>query len=163
MRDNRLVVAVAVVALLALSTPAAPAAQERQARQAAARELLEVMQMERIVIQGAITMLEAQIRAEPQMENFRDVLETFMRESLAWEIVGPQLVDLYAETYTEAELRDILTFYGTPAGRRLLETQSELMARAAAIGESAVAARQDVLQRRILERSAELQSGSRPF
>jgi uncharacterized protein len=132
-------------------------------RRSAAMELLELMQMDSMVVQGALTAIDAQIRGMPAMEGYRDVMETFMRETLAWEHVGPPLADLYAETYSEAELREIILFYRTPTGQRLLETQSELMARGAAIGEAQVQARQAVLERRIRQRASELErKGQRP-
>jgi hypothetical protein len=150
----------ALLLLFAGALAAAPhrlQAQETSARHQAASELLSLMNMDSMLVEGVMTLLDAQLRANPEMQHFRGVMESFMRETLAWERVGPLLVDLYSETYTEAELRDIIAFYRTPTGRRLLETQTELMARAAEIGDQQVQGRRDVLERLLTERAAELQ------
>jgi hypothetical protein len=150
----------ALLLLCAGTLAAAPhrlQAQETSTRRQAASELLTLMNADSLVLQGVMTLLDMQLRSTPDMQHFRGVMEDFMRETLAWDRIGPLLVDLYAETYTEAELHDIIAFYRTPTGRRLLETQSELTARAAEIGNQQVQARMDVLQRLLAERAAELE------
>lgn len=44
-----------------------------------------------------------------------------------WDAIGPQMIDLYARTFTEAELRDMVAFYKTPAGRKSLEKMPLLL------------------------------------
>ncbi len=45
----------------------------------------------------------------------------------------PQLAQVYADTFDEAELRDVLAFYNSPAGRKLIEKQPELSRRGQAL------------------------------
>ncbi len=45
----------------------------------------------------------------------------------------PQLAQVYADTFDEAELRDVLAFYTSPAGRKLIEKQPELARRGQAL------------------------------
>lgn len=44
-----------------------------------------------------------------------------------WDAIGPQMVELYARTFTEDELRDMVAFYKTPSGRKSLEKMPLLM------------------------------------
>lgn len=44
-----------------------------------------------------------------------------------WEAIRPQMTDLYLRTFTEAELRDLVAFYETPAGRKSLEKMPLLL------------------------------------
>lgn len=44
-----------------------------------------------------------------------------------WDGIGPQMTDLYVRTFTEAELRELVAFYETPAGRKSLEKMPLLL------------------------------------
>jgi hypothetical protein len=46
-------------------------------------------------------------------------METFSREVLSREALGPPMVALYAREFTEAELQELIGFYQRPTGRKL--------------------------------------------
>jgi hypothetical protein len=51
----------------------------------------------------------------------------FFQENFNWEIMKPKLAKLYADNYTEAELKDIIAFYQTPTGQKTLAKMPVLM------------------------------------
>ena len=45
---------------------------------------------------------------------------------LDWKALGPAIIDIYAQTFTEPELDAIVTFYKTPAGSALLDKMPQI-------------------------------------
>jgi hypothetical protein len=143
----------AVVCLLA-GAPSVHAQTDGQTR--AAGELLQLMGAESLAVQAALTSLDVQIRGNPAVAPFRDVMEEFFLEVFSWEAIGPEMVAVYAREFSEAELRDMIAFYRTPTGQKLLGKQSDLMQKGAAIGEAQAVAHQAELERRIQARARQL-------
>jgi hypothetical protein len=45
---------------------------------------------------------------------------------LDWKALGPAIIDIYTQTFTEQELDAIVTFYKTPAGIALLDKMPQI-------------------------------------
>ncbi len=56
-----------------------------------------------------------------------DKVLVMMQEEFGWEKMKGDLVTMFAETFTEQELKDIAAFYDTPAGKSFIAKQPELM------------------------------------
>lgn len=67
----------------------------------------------------------AQARLTSFMENVMDLVTNEM----SWDKVKEEYITLYAETFTEQELKDIIAFYKTPSGQALIKKQPEVMKR----------------------------------
>ena len=52
-----------------------------------------------------------------------------MAEALSWDKIKADYVALYAETFTAAELKDLIAFYKSPAGQAFTKKQPELTRR----------------------------------
>jgi uncharacterized protein len=52
-----------------------------------------------------------------------------MTKELSWDNIKDEYVTLYAETFTEEDLRGLVAFYKSPAGRAFTKKQPELMRR----------------------------------
>src|SRR5687767_14095113 len=104
------------------------------AARAVADSLLRAMDREGVMQSGAMSTFDATVSAQPQMIQFRDVVQAWYRKHLSWAEFGPSMVQLYAEMFTEAELRAYLAFYRTPAGRQLAKLTPELTRRGAQLG-----------------------------
>ena len=52
-----------------------------------------------------------------------------MAEALSWDKIKDDYVALYAETFTAAELKDLIAFYKSPAGQAFTKKQPELTRR----------------------------------
>ena len=116
-------------------------------RRARAEELLNAMNMPESVEQAHATwcrqlapkLISTQIaktRQEAgQTNTMSDVLRhterimDLMAHELSWDKVKDDYITLYAETFTEEELKGMLAFYRSAAGRALVRKQPELMKR----------------------------------
>jgi hypothetical protein len=147
-----------LAAWLALA-PAIPAQSPGAVR--AAEELLAVMEMDRLLRESAMAGLDAQIAMNPALAPYRDVMERFVTKVLTWDAMRPNVVQLYAETFTEAELRAITAFYRTPAGQKSVRAMPELMRRGAEIGDAILQAHAAELEAMLLQRMEELEARPR--
>ena len=133
--------AAAVLALMASAggahgqaSPSPAAVTVDSARLRAALELVNLMQMEKVIRAGNVAMAETQVAANPNLAPFKDVLIKWAETHLTWERMAPRMAALYAEAMTEQEIRDLMAFYRTPSGQKLIAITPELTHRSAAIG-----------------------------
>jgi hypothetical protein len=99
-----------------------------------AHQVLTEMGAARQFAAGVESALPAQRRAQPGIPTiFWDSLVAEMQQR------APEIIDslavTYAKVFTTSQLKELLTFYQSPAGRRLAEVQSELTATMGAIGQ----------------------------
>ena len=96
--------------------------------------------LDRMRAQGAPAELVDSIHVEAQR---------FFDENFKWDDVKPQIAKLYTDTFTEAELRDLIAFYQTPTGLKAIAKMPVLMQQGAALGMSRVQAKMPEFQQRI--------------
>ena len=136
--------ATAVIVSSLLLGPASGAG-EAEARRAA-EELLLLTGVDKTLdgLRAQMTrMIEAQtasVEMTPEirerMQGLRERLLDVLFEELSWERLRDGYVDLYAETFSEEELRGLLAFYRTPLGRSFLEKMPRLVTRSMELGQS---------------------------
>jgi hypothetical protein len=155
----------AVLLLLALIAPAVgaePAAKPTPGHLAAAMELVDALNLTDTAMAGASVALDAQIAANPDLEPYRDVMKSWAGRTLSKENMQPRLAALYADAFTEAELRQLISFYKTPVGRKALDAMPRLMQEGAEIGKQLADEHAPELQKMIADRDAELKGGTQP-
>jgi hypothetical protein len=140
-----------VACVMSVSARSAVAEEKSASHQAAALELLTVMNTEKTLTDSIKQMLDLQIKAQPQIAQFRGVMEDFFRKHMSWDALKDDLADAYAQELTEAELKEITAFYKTPAGKKFASKLSVLTARAMEIGQAKTQAHMPELQRAIQE------------
>ena len=146
------------IAMLGLTLCAWPAlADTTQGQRAAAAELLHVLGIERNMMAGATAMIDVQVRQNPLLSPYRDVMLKWAGSFMTWDAVSGQLIDLYAQTFTEAELKELTAFYKTPTGQKALTELPGLMQKGAAIGADLGKAHTPELEKMIRDRQEEIQ------
>jgi hypothetical protein len=136
---------------LALATPAA-AQQARTfapSHLEAAREYLEAVHVQQLAAAGVEVSLEQQIRANPAMEPYRAAMKEWARELFGSAEAKTAFAELYAEAFSEADLRALTTFFRTPLGQRVAEIQPKLAERGAEVGRKLAEAHQADLVARL--------------
>jgi len=113
--------AAAVVALILFFFPQLGRSQAAGAAPSpAAEELVRLLYDSEDLNGIAGVVVDAKIQADPQLQPYREVMLTWLKKALSWDSLGPSMVRLYASELSEAELRDLIAFYKTPTGRKLL-------------------------------------------
>jgi len=130
----------AMVAFLALAAPTALFAQDT-GRLAAAKELLLVTgagkTMEAIIPLMARQLEAAFVKLKP--EHSAEIRDIFKSATVKFSQRKGELIDklaeLYAEKFTEDELKTVADFYKTPVGRKFIEAQPEIGQKSFLIGQ----------------------------
>jgi hypothetical protein len=116
------------------TTPAQPATVVSAEAMSLAMELTTLLDLAGNASAGVDLMLDAMEEQNPQLSEFRGVLQRWMRKIFSSEEAATAFARVYAESFTEAELRDVVNFMRTPSGRRFAAAQGELMRRGGEIG-----------------------------
>ncbi len=78
--------------------------------------------------------LAAQFKVAPALQQYEPELRAFLSKYLSWPSLKPELIALYAQEFTEPELREITRFYQSPAGQKAIARVPALRQTALDIG-----------------------------
>jgi hypothetical protein len=129
------------------SAPPRPAEADRvsEAELALGRQLVELMDLQGAAVNGVRVMLDAQISTNPELREYRSILEDWANDIFTTDEAAQAFAGLYAETFTEEELRDLVAFYQSRTGRRVTSEQTRVTRRAEQIGRDLAEAHSDEL------------------
>ena len=136
------------ITLVALSRPAL-AQEGSTAHRDAVKQLLATSHIREIMEQTIDAMLKQQVQETPQLAPYEKILNDFYREVLDWNTLEPEYTRLYMEVFTEAEVREMTTFYQTPLGQKLLTKMPLLMTKSNELATRRVQAAMPQLMQRL--------------
>lgn len=120
----------------------------------AANELLEASRFEKVMddsINAAVQMVK---QMDPKMSSHEATVRKFYKKYMSAESLRKEMIDLYAELFTEKELKEITAFYKTKTGQKALEKLPEIMQRSMQIAQTRVMQNMGELQRMLSEEQA---------
>lgn len=130
---NRTVRLVTVAIALALSTPETYAQQPSASALLVAKEVAKVTGAPSLfapLISGVVEQAKLLfLQQNPNLSKDLNEVATKMRNDLAPRMVelNDEVAKLYATNFTEPELKEILTFYKSPTGKKLLSEQPKVV------------------------------------
>ena len=143
----------------ALSYPVSGAekgAKRTQEEYAAAYELLEAMQVPAQLKQTLDGIVDMQMQANPQLLPYKSIFTDFFNKYMSFDALKEGYADIYLDSFSVAELKEMTLFYKSPIGSKMASKTSEFALRGAALGQKAVQEHQEELQaalkKAILER-----------
>jgi hypothetical protein len=104
----------------------------------AAEELVRTMHLGEQMRAMVPALIENFSAMRPQDPKLRQIMQQFFDTWFTAAELEPRIVEIYADTFTEQELKQYVRFYKTPAGQKLLEKSPELSARGMEIGRQIV-------------------------
>ena len=125
------------------------------ARMAAARELMELVRIKEAALAGVVLAMEQQVRANPAMAPYRGVMEDWARDIFSSDEAKDAFATMYAQEFTESELKGLVAFYRTPLGQRVAEKQAVLTQRGSEVGRRLAEAHQADLMARLQQAPAD--------
>jgi hypothetical protein len=133
---------VAIIGTVFLAT--AWGAQAADARRAAAEELLTVSNAKETLeksFETVKTMIPVQMKKMAQVSGATNVpanveattqkMMAMVMEEFSWDKMKEDYISLYADTFTEEEMKGIIDFYKSPAGQVFVRKSPELAKRSA--------------------------------
>lgn len=147
----------ALLAALALCLPLTARADDAS-RQAKAQELVTLLHTDRMVGQLSNNLKKRAADAaqrvvgpsptpesQAKLTDFEKRISAQIDAQIAWTVMQPTFVDVYAKTFTEDELTSILTFYKSPAGAAFLEKTPTINSQVTQLTQSKMTALQQQL------------------
>jgi uncharacterized protein len=109
------------VVVIALASGTAAAQEQPSASHVqAAEELLAVQKVEEQMTRQ-FSQMTNQLGAMGGDSRMAKVMEDFFTEFMPWSKLQPEYVRIYTTQFSEAELRELIAFFQTPAGQRFVE------------------------------------------
>ena len=116
----------------------------------AINKLMEVMHMEKQIEESSEKMFELQAQAMPQLTQYKDVMLGFFRKYINWKNIGDDVKNVYKELFTEQEIRDLIAFYQTETGQKVVKVTPTLTTSIARISQQVVMQHKAELQQTIM-------------
>lgn len=123
----------------------------------AAEELLVVMHLDAMLKATIDKMIELEISNNPLLKPYKGTLKNFFEKYMSAKSLKNEFINLYVDTFTQKELLELISFYKTPIGEKVLNVAPELMAKGAAIGQKRVQGNIDELKQMIAEEAQRIQ------
>jgi hypothetical protein len=130
---NRAIRLAAIAVALAVSSPAAHAQQPSAAAMSTAKEIVTVTGATSLfnpLIAGVVEQAKLlYLQQDPSLSKDLNEIAAKLRSDLAprFEEVANDVARNYATNFTEQELKDVLAFYKSPAGKKLISEQPKVV------------------------------------
>jgi len=115
----------------------------------AVMDLIKMTKVEQQMATSTESVADAMTKGNPVLAQFRDVIVEWANKYLTWNAMLPEVAKLYKETFSESEIRELIAFYQTPIGQKVLVKMPELTQKAFSIGSSIGQAHSDELRQMI--------------
>jgi len=112
--------ALAVILLLGVSQASYVSADDALHRQAV-QKLFEVTGMQQKIEESLDNVLALQIAQSPELKDHKTVVKEFLERHIGWHSLEDALTDMYLQEFSEQEMNDMIAFYGSDTGRKVIE------------------------------------------
>ena len=116
-----------LIAALTFGAFAVFAAEPTASHLAAAVEYLEAKGTPRLLELECQTMVDTNIRLQPELADYRAKMLEFYRGIFGFAVLKEDLAAIYAREYTEEELRELTRFYLSPIGKKSVAVEGKLV------------------------------------
>ena len=150
---------ISFIALLFVAIFSVSAHASNESHRKAAEDLLDVTNARHTLDVTIQRMISLQIRQQPQMAPFRDVMVKFFNKYMSFDSLKNDYIQIYTEEFSEQELRDIIAFYKTPTGQKTIKRLPSIMQKGSQVGMSKVRMHIEEFKAMIEEESKRLKAG----
>jgi len=132
------------------------AQQQLSSHDRAVIDLIKLTKVEQQMAASTEAVADAMTKGNPMLVPFRDVIVEWANKYLTWNAMLPEVAKLYKETFTESEIRELIAFYQTPVGQKVLARMPELTQKGFSIGSTIGQAHSDELRQMIEAKAKQL-------
>lgn len=157
----------ALCASLLLACSSAQALADASSHAADAERFLQLARADKLAVPvyAQVQQMFAQRFAESQAaENQQALLETYqakanaaLDQAVGWDKLKPDMVKLYTSNFDEQELKELIDFYQSPLGQKVLQKMPTLTAQAAQLTQSKLQAAVPKVNKMLADMTAELE------
>jgi hypothetical protein len=123
----------------------------------AAQQMLIALSIDKqfgTIVNNQIDVASTQVPDDKKVA-FKKVMNTFMAKYFTWDLLKDKMAAVYANEFTEEELKQITVFYNSPVGQKVGQKLPSLTQRAMMIGQEAVMSHKDELQQMMQDEFAQ--------
>jgi uncharacterized protein len=91
------------------------------------------------------------VKANPQLAKTKDVMRGFISKYMNYASLKDDLIKIYTDEFTEAELKTITEFYSTPLGKKMITKMPALLQKGSELGVKRLQEHGDELRKLIEE------------
>ena len=142
------------------------ASADQESHRLATLKLLEVTNAQKMldhlttsiktVMEQQFASLDLTPEGQEVMQEVKEELMTWFSGFFVWEQIRDLYIDIYIEVFTEEEINELVAFYQTPLGQKLLAKMPVLMQVSMQRTQAIMQKRMPEFQRRLLKSIAEL-------
>lgn len=107
------------------------------------------------LINAQFSQLGGSLQYESVLRRYQQEARQVLDRELAWDAVRDELIELYLPLFTEEEFEQLIDFYQSAAGRKLMQNLPQLTRKSMAISNARVEARVEPEIQALLDRMAE--------
>lgn len=125
------------LAIIALLLVASVVSADETKQRALAEEMLKASQADSVLenmskqvnAMFAQTVKQMNVPEErrAEAEKYQQRLNKILEEEMAWSKLKGQFIDVYVEVFSEEELEELVSFYNSPVGKKLISKMPRLM------------------------------------
>jgi uncharacterized protein len=97
-------------------------------------ELLQAMNLPQVLKKTREDILAMELQANPSLVPYAHVYYSFLEKYMGYDVLKNDIRDIYLSIFSEGELKEIVTFYKTETGQKLLRVSPELMRKGSELG-----------------------------
>lgn len=100
-------------------------------------ELIDLLRVQENIMQAQIQLiktveyenqkLESAHKGKVLAENYTEKMKFIIESNLDWNLLKKDIVDLYAKSYTEKEVKDMIEFYQSETGKAVINKTPQLL------------------------------------
>jgi uncharacterized protein len=115
------------VLLFAALTPLLAAAADNSSHRDQVEILFKLTQMETKIRESVASVVQLELQQNPQLQGDRKILESFLQKYIGWEALKEDIAQMYLQTFSEQELKEMNAFYITPTGQKVITVIPQLV------------------------------------
>lgn len=116
-----------VLGLVAFVVVGSRANADEASHRAAVEKLFATMNMEKTHAATLDNIVQQQSRSNPAMLALQPTMREFLNKYMSWTSIKEDMMKIYQEGFTEAELGELNKFYDSPVGKKSIEQMPALM------------------------------------
>ncbi|WP_297845606.1 DUF2059 domain-containing protein [Pseudomonas sp.] len=93
------------------------------------------------------------------LETYQAKANAALDQSIGWDKLKPDMIKLYTANFTESELKDLVAFYQSPLGKKVLTKMPELTQQSAQLTQGKLEAAVPVVNKLLADMTNELDPG----
>ena len=109
------------LAALLLTTGPAHLLADETSHRVAVKRLFELTAMRQKIEESFDSVLALQLAQSPDLLDHEPAVREFLERHIGWQSLRDALTEMYMQEFSEQELNDMNTFYGSPTGRKVIE------------------------------------------